>query len=101
MTHPAEVRSAVSQTPFGGRREAGGWAVARLSCDAEGAFNEADLADNVGLRQPSDLPLADDVHRLVRYDRVQRAVDGSEPLAGNHPLLHKPMVLLNHIVHIG
>jgi hypothetical protein len=55
--------------------------------------DELCFAENVGLRQPSDLPLADDVHCFVSSDRAQSAIDGPEPLTGNHALLHKAMLL--------
>src|SRR3954451_7735578 len=62
--------------------------------DSESPLDEPDLADNVALRQPPDLPLSDDVHCLVTRDGVQCAVHGPEPLAGDDTLLHKTVVIV-------
>jgi hypothetical protein len=57
------------------------------------------LRHDVGLLQPPDLSLADDVHCFIACDRVQCAVHGSE-LTGHDALLHVPMVLLEDVVHV-
>ena len=48
-----------------------GMAVGEMSGgDTERAFDKPHLTDDVRLRQPTDLALADDVHCLVSCDRV-------------------------------
>jgi hypothetical protein len=69
-------------------------------CHTECLGDELRLAENISLRQPSDLPLADDVHCFVPSDRTQGAFHRPEPLAGDHPLLHKAMVLFDDVVQI-
>src|SRR5215469_18875222 len=53
------------------------------------------------LGYPADLTFADDVHGLVSRYRVQRAIDGSEPLASHDRLLHETMILLKDVVEVG
>ena len=72
----------------------------KLCTDSEEAFNESDLADDVALRQPFHLAFADHVHGLVSGDGSDRPVDGSEPQAGGNSLLHKSMILFQHIVEV-
>ena len=50
---------------------------------------------------PADLTFADDVHGLVSSNRVQCAIDGSEPLASQDALLHETMILLEDVVELG
>ena len=44
-------------------------------------LDESHLANDVILGYPADLTFANDVHGLVSRNRVQCAIDGSEPLA--------------------
>src|SRR3954451_2217264 len=69
-----------------------------LCSDPEHPLDEADLPNDIALRQPAYLSLADHVHRLVPLDRSQSPVDRSEPEAGSNPLLHEAMVLFNGLI---
>ena len=53
------------------------------------------------LGYPADLTFAEDVHGLVSRNRVQRAIDGSEPLASHDPLLDETMILRKDVVEVG
>lgn len=72
----------------------------RLCRKAEDTLDEAHLTDSVDLREPADLPLADDIHCFVPRNRVQRTVDLAKPLTDDDPLLHVAMVLLENDVHV-
>ena len=58
-----------------------------LCSEPEHPLDETDLPNDIALCQPTHLPLADHVHRLIPLDRSQRTVDRSEPLAGCQALL--------------
>jgi hypothetical protein len=56
------------------------------------------LTDEVNFWQPPDLPLANHVHRLISRDGSLRSMDGPEPQARGHALLHESVILLQNIV---
>jgi len=60
-----------------------------LGGNAERALNESHLAHNVGLCQPADLTLANNVHCFISGNRVHCAIDGAEPLAGGDSFLQE------------
>src|SRR5882672_7428803 len=64
------------------------------------AVNESDLPDHISFCQPADLPFANDVHRLVSGDRVQRAVGRSKPKTGGDSFLDESVVLFHDVVHV-
>ena len=73
--------------------------------NTERAFDEPHLAEGIGLRQPADLSLPDDVHcfvsrNFVSRNGVQRAIDGSETLTGDHALFSEAVILLQNVVHV-
>jgi len=41
----------------------------------DGTLNQPHLTDGIGLRQPTDLSLADDVHCFVPREGTQRTLD--------------------------
>jgi hypothetical protein len=42
----------------------------RLDCEAERAFDESPLGNDIDLRQPANLPLTDDVHCLIASEAM-------------------------------
>jgi zeaxanthin glucosyltransferase len=68
--------------------------------DAECALNEARLSNDVAFCEPADLAFPDDVHRLVSRNRVERPVNGTEPLARHHSFFHETMVLFDDVVQV-
>ena len=68
--------------------------------DAEAPLDEPHLTNDVGLGQPADLSLPDDVHCFVSGDRVQRAIHRSEPLTGRDAFLYEPVILLQDVAHV-
>jgi len=72
-----------------------------LSGDAERALNESHLAHNVGLCQPADLTLANNVHCFISGNRVHGAIDGAERLAGGDSFLQESVVLLENVLMYG
>ena len=74
---------------------------AESRCNPERTLDKPDLANDIVFGYPADLTFADDVHGLVSRNRVQRAIDGSEPLASHDPLLDETMILLKDVVEVG
>ena len=70
----------------------------RLSGDPEDPLDVMHLTEDVSLCQPPDLSLANHIHCLISRDGSQRSIDGSEPQADRHPLLHESVILLQHII---
>ena len=68
--------------------------------DTKDAVNESDLPDHSSFCQPADLPFANDVHRLVSGDRVQRAVGRSKPQTGGDSFLDESVVLFHDVVQV-
>src|SRR5262249_53161619 len=73
-------------------------ATVRLRCNPEDLLDVMHLTEDVSLCQPPDLSLANHIHCLISRDGSQRSVDGSEPQAGGHALLHESVILLQHII---
>src|SRR4051812_14993326 len=46
------------------------------------------------------MPLSDDVHCLISRDCVQCSAHGSEPLAGDDPLLHETVILFDSVIDV-
>jgi hypothetical protein len=61
-------------------------------------MNELALPDHIALRQPPDLPLADQMHRLITVCRPQCPFWRPEPQTRRNALLDESMVLLNDVV---
>ena len=61
-------------------------------------MNESPLADDIALRQSTDLSLPDCMHRLVTLDRSPRSFGRSESEAGRDALLYESMILLNGLI---
>jgi hypothetical protein len=68
--------------------------------NSERTRDETLLSDHIAFFEPADLTFTDNVHRLVSRNRTQCAVRRTEPLTGQHALLHKTMVLLNDVVQV-
>jgi len=58
-------------------------------------------ANDVILGYPADLTFANDVHGLASRNRVQCAIEGSEPLASHDPLLHETSILRQDFIEVG
>src|SRR5262249_53388774 len=68
--------------------------------DAEYCVDKLPLRYGIALPDPTDLTLADCMHRLVALNGSTRALDRSEPQARRDPLLDESMVLLDDVVQI-
>src|SRR6516162_6672828 len=70
----------------------------RLRRDPEDLFDVMYLTQDVTFCQPPNLSLANHIHGFVSRDGTQCSLDGSEPEAGGHALLHESMILLQNII---
>ena len=62
--------------------------------------NETCLPTMFALGQPADPAFPNDVHSPVTRNRLQRAFDASEPLAGDQSFLHKSVILFDDIIQV-
>jgi len=62
---------------------------------------ERNLSSDVVLGQPSDLSLADHVHRLDTLNRSRRRIEGAKPLTGSHPPFDRPLIPLHDVVELA
>src|SRR5882757_3720310 len=63
-------------------------------------MDEPALPDHIALRQPSDLPFADQMHRLITVNRPHCPFCRSEPQTCGDPLLNESMILLDDVVQV-
>ena len=66
--------------------------------DSEETGNKRNLANDVMLRYPSNLALANHVDGLNTLNRSPRRGKGSESLAGSHPAFDRSMILFHYII---
>jgi hypothetical protein len=64
-----------------------------LGSDTEYCVDELALRYRIALSDPTDLPLADGVHRLIPFDRSAGPLDRSEAKARRDPLLDESMLI--------
>jgi len=74
LAEPGGLQSTVSQTP-GAEQSRSKRLRSRLRRNTQGTLDEPPLSHIIGLPQPTDLSLADDVHCFVPRDGVQRTLD--------------------------
>jgi hypothetical protein len=63
-----------------------------LGSDTEYCVDELALRYRIALSDPTDLPFADCMHRLIPFDRSAGTLDRSEAKTRRDPLLDEPMV---------
>src|SRR4051794_18164156 len=80
------------------RAQGGSWLSRGSDCDPEKGGNGRNLAKDVALSQPPDLPLANHVHRLNTLNRLPRRVKRPEASTRSYAAFDRPMILLHHIV---
>ena len=69
-----------------------------LGSDTEYCVDELALRYWIALRDPTDLPFADCMHRLIPFDRSAGTLHRSESQTRHDPLLDESMVLLNDVI---
>ena len=62
---------------------------------------ECNLSYDVVFRQPSDLALANHIHRLDTLNGSCRRIEGAESLTGSHPAFDRSVILLHDVVQVA
>jgi hypothetical protein len=74
--------------------------LSQIRRDTRNALNEADLSNDIALRYPPHLSLANHIHCFDFLSRPPRRVERPEALTRADPPLYGSMVLLHYIVQI-
>jgi hypothetical protein len=76
----------------------GGTGELSLGCQPEQLVDDTILREGIALGEPLKLAFAEHMHGFIALDGPLGRGERSKPQARPHTTLHKPMVLLHHII---